>query len=320
MVMAKRRKRCGFTLVELLVVIAIIGILVALLLPAVQSAREAARRTQCKNFIRQLSLAAHNHHDVTGFLPSGGWGWSWVGDKDRGFGEEQPGGWVFNSLPFIEESSFYDLAGDGNPGAITQQQRDGASRLIQNPITIINCPSRRQAVPYPCGTTAFNAGPNPVAGRSDYAICVGSQPAVEYNAGPSSIEGAATFGWVNPDQMNGVSFQRSEISFGKIADGTSNTFLIGEKYLIPSDYETGNSPSDNETWCTGQNNDNFRSTDLAPLQDRIGFANNVGFGSAHPAGFHMSRCDGSVDQVDYGIDPLVYRTMGHRFDGGIVTQ
>src|SRR5687768_6477407 len=85
----------GFTLVELLVVIAIIGILVALLLPAVQAARESARRTQCKNHLKQLSLAFLTHENTYGYFPSGGWGWVWTGDPDLGSGERQPGGWAY---------------------------------------------------------------------------------------------------------------------------------------------------------------------------------------------------------------------------------
>lgn len=92
----------GFTLIELLAVIAIVGVLVALLLPAMQSARESARRVHCRNNIRQLALGCQQHLTQQGFFPSGGWGWCWTGDPDRGFGKSQPGGWAFSVLPFVE--------------------------------------------------------------------------------------------------------------------------------------------------------------------------------------------------------------------------
>ena len=94
------KPRLGFTLVELLVVIAIIGALVALLLPAVQAAREAARSAQCKNNLKQVGLACQVHLSSQKTFPSAGWGWGWVGDADRGFSYNQPGGWVYNILPF----------------------------------------------------------------------------------------------------------------------------------------------------------------------------------------------------------------------------
>ena len=100
----------GFTLVELLVVIAIIGILVALLLPAVQAAREAARRAQCQNHLKQMALGMLNHESANKFLPVAGWCAVRSGDPDEGYGRDQPGGWPYNLLSYIEEQALHDLA------------------------------------------------------------------------------------------------------------------------------------------------------------------------------------------------------------------
>ena len=89
--------------------ITIIGILIALLLPAVQAAREAARQLQCKNNLKQLSLGCLNHESLFKRFPTGGWGFAWTGDADQGTDRRQPGGWIYNVLPFIEQPAMHDL-------------------------------------------------------------------------------------------------------------------------------------------------------------------------------------------------------------------
>jgi prepilin-type N-terminal cleavage/methylation domain-containing protein len=108
----RNQRPAAFTLVELLVVITIIGILISLLLPAVQAAREAARQVQCRNNLKQISLACLQHEERQNFLPMGGWGYCWAGEPRRGFDQKQPGGWQYNVLAYLELTSLRDLGVD----------------------------------------------------------------------------------------------------------------------------------------------------------------------------------------------------------------
>ena len=143
--MSSSRSNRGFTLVELLVVIAIIGILISLLLPAVQAAREAARRAQCVNNLKQLALGCLNRESATKAFPAGGWVCCTFGHPDAGVGITQPGGWLFNILPYIEESTLYKKQ-QGLTGTALQA---AAISVAQTPLNYMYCPSRRPVQTYP---------------------------------------------------------------------------------------------------------------------------------------------------------------------------
>ncbi|MCO6045942.1 DUF1559 domain-containing protein [Aeoliella sp. ICT_H6.2] len=338
----------GFTLVELLVSISIVAVLVSLLAPAVQSAREAARLLQCKNNLKQLAIACHGHHDVHNTFPTGGWGWYWTGDADRGFGKDQPGGWIYNTLPYFEQYTLYDTTTDGDPEKLTRNQRIAASQIIQTPLSIINCPSRRANALYPMTANAgrgngfFNSVTPRYAGRSDYAVNSGHAycewPISALGRGPRSYEHARVWtanSYWGIDQapfdhkirdrqvMNGISYERSDVSIRQVTAGLSNTYLVGEKYISDEDYETGLDEGDNETWCTGFNNDNYRKTgrvsggkivECTPIPDSSNdVADSWGrFGSAHAGIWNVAFCDGSVRDMTYDIDWRVHRDLGDR--------
>lgn len=340
----------AFTVVELLVSVAIIGLLITLLLPAVQAARESARQIECKNNLKQLALASYGHHDVHGHFPSGGWGWYWVGDADRGFGKDQPGGWIYNLLPYFEQYSLYDQASDGAPYKLSRQQRLGASMIVQTPLTVINCPSRRPNRQYPLTSNEsgaagfFNSLTPKAAGRSDYAANSGhvynEWPNRLIGRGPRNYRDADT--WTanrywggqqsaffrnvpNAASMSGLSYERSEVSARQVSDGLSHTYLVGERHVPSDSYHSGSHSGDNETWCTGFNNDNYRKTgrlvdhkivECAPIPDTArGFPVAWGrFGSAHPSLWHSSFCDGSVRAMSYELDWRTHRDLGNRRD------
>ncbi len=337
---ASRLRYSAFTLVELLVVIAIIGILVALLLPAIQSAREAARRTQCTNQLKQLALGCMNHESTQKFFPSGGWGWDYVGDADNGYSVNQPGGWIYNILTYIEETAKHDLPKDGDPTKWLDAQLNGARKMLLEPILIIKCPTRGNPLIGPTvkkNKFANNSATNPqpvyyaVVGHSDYAANAGH---IDIGGGESGAQPWLTankIGLINPQHsaydpndpqrmLTGVSFQRSEVGIRHITDGTSKTYLCGEKYLAPHKFEDFVDPDtgNNETWCTGHNNDNFRTTANPPKQDTPNIELGDCFGSAHPSVWNVAFCDGHVEALSFDINPLVHKSNGNRRDGEVV--
>jgi prepilin-type N-terminal cleavage/methylation domain-containing protein len=312
----------GFTLVELLVVIAIIGILIALLLPAIQAAREAARRMTCQNNLAQLGKAALSHLDAVGHFPSGGWGPGWVGDPDGGFGKMQPGGWIYNLLPFMEFKSIHDMGKSGRSlkGSLTPEKKDILARMCEIPIGVFNCPTRRKCMAFPIGTyfgegTYNNTSETHLHGRSDYAANCGSAP-TNFNFGPTSYEGLASFEWMPNDGFNGVVFQRSMVKQKDIIDGLSHTLFVGEKYINTDFYYNGNDPGDSGPMLQGMDWDMCRLANKTYYlyRDRPGFPMNWYFGSAHAQSCNIICCDASVHAISYDIDPTTWEIFGGRND------
>ena len=287
----RARGVAAFTLVELLVVIAIIGVLVALLLPAVQAAREAARRTQCKNNLKQIGLAYQNHHDAHGFFPSGGWSGDYTGDPDLGFGITQPGGWVYSILPFCEQQSLWSLGSGAALGS--DEQQDAAQQRDQTALPFMNCPSRRQARPYEnTGNSFRNGGSNALFARADYAACVGDhgnfdtamrgigtaeqsiyegpRPELKaelldrarsaYEGGRLLIARAYERNLDNITDLSGISYYISEVRIAQVTDGTTNTYAVGERHISPDDYENGDAHDNDWSMYAGMQNDVGRTT------------------------------------------------------------
>lgn len=263
---ARRGPVRAFTLVELLVVITIIGILVSLLLPAVQAAREASRQTQCQNNLKQLALAIDNHLSSSERYPSNGWGHYYIGDPDYGTDDRQPGGWIYNILPYIEQQSLREKGRGMAPAAKSQAMLN----VVQSPLIVVRCPSRGGAILAPSRPGGvFNSSgqvdsvlDGVLVARSDYAINEG-----DFYLTTAPIDPKSPTWTTYNKQMNGIGYQRSQVRPAMIQDGLSQTYLIGEKFVSRLYYDNWSDLGHDQSMFSGDSFDVGRWVIGTPLQD-----------------------------------------------------
>lgn len=324
-------RKKGFTLVELLVVIAIIGILIGLLLPSVQAAREAARRMQCQNNLKQHGVALHNYHDVHQTLPSG-WnnlGFCWSG-AILPYMEQQT---LFDTLVFEEtgdKSVYTNGIGNwdqGSANGYTASQQGPNANACATVITSYICPD------FPHELQINNQN---IIGRvqASYLASTGSWAAVDSTSQLAGVGLSYTKDQVISLQykrQNGVIYGFSSVKFGAIDKGLSNTVAIGE---VAGDYSFGNNGNANDHWYIGSpqidpvtNSD--PSTTGGEFSEVAGSAYTIlntrwkdptcdmrlmqlSFGSYHPSGANFLRADGSVFMMNDQIQLDVYREQFSR--------
>jgi prepilin-type N-terminal cleavage/methylation domain-containing protein len=288
----------GFTLVELLVVITIIGILIALLLPAVQAAREAARRMTCSNNLKQIGLGLHLYHDQFGQLPPGWQGYDAATGHPNPLGN--PGwGWAANILPFVEQGNVMT----------TLLRLDKPITAVENtqgriwPLALFRCPSD-------VGNKTFIWTPDrpPENGSANIELATSNYLGV---FGTIDVHSCGSVPVGKQCISDGVFFHNSDVRFADITDGLSNTFVAGER----------TSDLDYPTWVGAPAGDECApglvvgTASYPPNSARSDIHN---FSSNHPAGTHFLLGDGSVRLVSEHIDQKAYHALCTRAGGEVV--
>ncbi len=308
------QRSSAFTLVELLVVITIIGILVGLLLPAVQSVRESGRRTQCMNNLKQMGMAVQNHIGAYGYLPSGG-NCSDAPSFNGGnpcVGNNQDASWLYQILPYVGLTNLWQLI--PTPGNPTQ---DDWLKRCATPVPLFFCPSRWQAG---CINCTKLGGP---AAMCDYA-----------GNGGTAKNG---YGWYFANEGEDApiasnrpcyQFYPSALNYpvvtpGAILKGTASTVLAGEKCINAERIGVQTQDQD-DSWVAGWDDDTIRYGMVPPIADyhnpkeqqqgeglysTYDETHGYAFGSEHSGSSNYAMCDGSVRSINYGIDPLVFEYL-----------
>jgi len=343
---ARDESLLGFTLVELLVVIAIIGILVALLLPAVQAAREAARRVSCTNNLHNIGLACMNYHDSSKHLPTSISQWAedrdrkgvWIGPPNgkMAISNGGPGyngkGWIVDILPAMEETALSDAiaqglktsAGDFMISGPTVGKGMGAPSfrtMLERQIPWLSCPSDESAQPS-TQQWYWSFSGRVITATTCYKGVIGDSVINSGGATGANDTPFPNFGSTpdchNTADCNGLIWRANylnPVAMRKISDGASKTFMVGEA-VVSQDYHSAAFFADG-TWATCGNPLNYfiQPSDEAQIKAAPQWQAARGFKSMHPGGAHFVMADGSVHFVNESIDHITYRGLSTRNGG-----
>jgi len=337
--MVKPRLRRAFTLIELLVVIAIIAILIALLLPAVQQARESARRTQCKNNLKQLGLALHNYHDVFGTFAANE---ITVDSSFTGGGYNVATGptglptlsWLARILPYIEQAPLYqsiDMNGFPGANAFTRIIGDAAGSATSAPAsnirarrTVVNaflCPSNPQPKQVRGAVQGYSWDDGVDGARTDYVGSMGFGQGAHRDCPFATYAGQQ---WSGPQEVNVPPISNNDGIFGwhgcvtiaNIVDGTSNTVGVVED-MHWNEKERPEEIKGDALWMSGYA---IHSIKMAPNTDPNTDFRCDQWSSLHTGGCQVTMCDGSVRFVSENIDWTIRRAIGTRAKGEVVGE
>jgi prepilin-type processing-associated H-X9-DG protein len=310
--------------------------------------------SQCKNNLRQMTLAMLNFESSNGAFPAGGWGFRWMGDPNAGVGPRQPGGWIYQVSPYLEQAVIMNIGSGLNGIPMMTALREQTA--ITN--SVFSCPTRRPTRAYPAlEKNLFNCIDPEVSAKSDYFASGGNRKSGT-GPGPSpkrptvddcndpGYPGFPNCKWINDnsvlaDQFSGIVTDHTGAKISQITDGTSKTIAAGEKWVfhefyeiaskLPEDKSASDNPGDNGSMYLGYDWDTVRcpSGSLGgggerqggiPRRDNEGVDGAtyvVNPGSAHSGGVNVSMCDGSVDTYDFDVDVYLWNALGSR-DGGDV--
>lgn len=335
--MAKREKvtfatnRAGWSLVELITVLSVVGLMGAVSLNAIQSARESARSLHCQNNLRQIGLATSMFEGARGHYPTGGWGWNWVADSVTHPRYGQPGGWIYQLLPYLEANAIYELPRVSGERAVVENK---IHELLATPCSVFHCPSRGnlKVIPFNSARTSNIVNLDQVPATvtlTDYAANAGMKPVLSRSPAGRSLAEIESNSWMLLSEREGLVVQHNRIRVADVTAGLSNVLWVGEKYVGISNYDVDLIGGNDQSMYSGECSDIIRfaghgirpdwmdpgeitAIDGNTIRQIPDMQMRYAFGTPHLMNMNCVLLDGSVQKLDVNMDRLAFSRMSFR--------